>query len=128
MSGIMVTRDRKKIAVLLLAAILLAAASVGGTLTALAARRVHPERTLPVPGATTAPGLELNFMWLARHQAPDGSWRADLSPICSTCGSGAVGESTIRLTGESLLAFLGAGYTPQNRASYVDPVNGRTCR
>src|SRR5205814_8897059 len=49
-------------------------------------------------------------------------------------GKGGSGDGTglsdfdVGLTGLSLLAFLGAGYTPQNRASYVDAVTGQTMR
>jgi hypothetical protein len=117
------TVRRRKVAIVLLALVLLALASVGGTLTVLAARnRREPARE---PGPTA---LEASLRWLARHQAPDGSWRGDLAPVCSTCDGGSHDESPFRLTGESLLAFTGSGYTPQNRASFVDPVTGKTTR
>ena len=70
--------------------------------------------------------------WLARHQNPDGSWGAT-SHIGRCVGSkcaGAGDESyDAGLTGLSLLAFLGAGYTHLSKDEHPDPVNpGRVLR
>jgi hypothetical protein len=65
--------------------------------------------------------------WLARHQASDGHWDAAgfdarCAPGCRCTGSG-LRDFDTGVTGLALLAFLGAGYTPQNRARYVDPTS-----
>lgn len=59
--------------------------------------------------------VEAGLAWLAAHQAPDGSWRCDLSgcgcnAACRDRGSapGSVGATAI-----ALLPFLGAGHTHQ---------------
>ena len=51
--------------------------------------------------------------WLARHQAPDGSWRFDLSGCrCDgACRQPGTVTSTTAATGIALLPFLGAGHT-----------------
>ncbi len=51
--------------------------------------------------------------WLARHQAPDGSWRFDLSGCrCDgACRHPGTVTSTTAATGIALLPFLGAGHT-----------------
>jgi hypothetical protein len=63
------------------------------------------------------------LLWLARHQNPDGSWsatqhvglcgRGNYKGVCAP-NPGAEGFNT-GLTGLSLLAFLGAGYTHLSR-------------
>ena len=51
--------------------------------------------------------------WLARHQAPDGSWRFDLAGCrCNgACRNPGTVTSTTAATGIALLPFLGAGHT-----------------
>ncbi|MBI5360091.1 MAG: terpene cyclase/mutase family protein [Planctomycetes bacterium] len=52
--------------------------------------------------------------WLAKHQSPDGSWDADgFSKMCKDgiCAGNGYPENDIGVTGLSLLAFLGYGFT-----------------
>ncbi|MBI3724141.1 hypothetical protein HY251_09350, partial [bacterium] len=65
----------------------------------------------PVPESAVDVGLR----WLARHQSCDGSWRS--SGFEEGCHGGACGcrgdeNRDVAVTGASMLAFLGAGYTP----------------
>ncbi|MEO1526260.1 MAG: hypothetical protein AAFX06_12545 [Planctomycetota bacterium] len=67
--------------------------------------------------------------WLANHQRRDGSWSFDLklAPCEGRCRHGKpVGESTATpptaATGLALLAFLGAGHTPE-RGEYRETVS-----
>ncbi|MFM7245320.1 MAG: prenyltransferase/squalene oxidase repeat-containing protein [Planctomycetaceae bacterium] len=57
--------------------------------------------------------VERGLAWLARHQAPDGSWRFDLSGCRCDGGCRDPGSvtSTTAATGVALLPFLGAGHT-----------------
>jgi hypothetical protein len=84
-------------------------------------RKKAPRRT----ESSVRPGLQ----WLARHQAPDGHWSAD--GYCDCCTGTkcvkhdydkGISDFDTGVTGLALLAFLGAGYTPQIRESYTDPV------
>lgn len=66
--------------------------------------------------AASEAAVEAGLAWLAAHQAPDGSWRCDLSECgcngaCRDRGSapGSVGATAI-----ALLPFLGAGHTHQD--------------
>ncbi len=62
--------------------------------------------------------------WLARHQSADGSWSADhFSDACVTgkCSGGGVNSYDTGLTGLSLLAFLGAGYSHLSKDEFRDP-------
>jgi hypothetical protein len=55
-----------------------------------------------------------SLLWLIRHQDPDGSWNARaFSNNCSGAGCTGSGDEqfTAGVTGLSLLAFLGAGYS-----------------
>ncbi len=64
--------------------------------------------------------------WLARHQSPDGSWSADkFSNQCasSKCSGPGVNSYDTGLTGLSLLAFLGAGYSHLSKDEFPDPAN-----
>ncbi len=79
----------------------------------------------------TESAVEAGLKWLARHQSEDGHW--DATGYAKQCSGGACDGTGLNdfdagLTGLALLAFLGAGYTPQNRASYVDAVTGKTMR
>jgi hypothetical protein len=70
--------------------------------------------------------------WLARHQNPDGSWGAT-NHIDSCTGVKCAGagdpEFDAGVTGLSLLAFLGAGYTHLSKDELSDTVNpGRKLR
>ena len=69
----------------------------------------------------TEKAVQMGLEYLARHQHPDGRWdpqaireRCDRSPACSA-GSGArVQEDPTGRTGLCILAFLGAGYSPES--------------
>ncbi len=63
------------------------------------------------PEETCAQGA---LAWLARHQSPDGSWRASgFTDQChgARCGGAGVSDYDTGVTGLALLTFLGAGYT-----------------
>ncbi len=82
------------------------------------------------PKIATEANVEAGLRWLARHQSEDGHWDATAyrkGKDC-TCDGKGLSDFNVGLTGLSLLAFLGAGYTPMNRASYVDPVTGATIK
>ncbi len=70
--------------------------------------------------------------WLARHQSPDGSWSADhYAKQCVTGKCTGEGDNSYDtgLTGLSLLAFLGAGYSHLSKDEFPDPANpGRTLK
>ena len=73
--------------------------------------------------------VERALRWLADHQRNDGSWSFDLklAPCEGRCRHGKpVGESTATpataATGLALLAFLGAGHTPE-RGEYRETVS-----
>ncbi len=67
----------------------------------------------------------VGLKWLARHQGEDGGWHAEaFASECgagSRCGGDGYTQFDVGLTGLSLLAFLGAGYTHISRGSYEDP-------
>lgn len=61
------------------------------------------------------------LIWLARHQNPDGSWGARaFQNQCrgAKCGGPGDDQFNIGLTGLSMLAFTGAGYTSSSRDTY----------
>ena len=70
--------------------------------------------------------------WLARHQNSDGSWGASNHLnhcVGARCAGAGDPEYDAGLTGLSLLAFLGAGYTHLSRDEHADPVTpGRRLR
>jgi hypothetical protein len=78
---------------------------------------------------TATPPAEEALRWLARHQSADGHWSATrFSKQCSggkCMGADPTGDAVV-VTSYALLAFLGRGYTPQNRSSYVDAHSGKT--
>lgn len=63
--------------------------------------------------AASETAVERGLVWLARHQAADGSWRFDLSGCrCDGgCRDAGTVTSTTAATGIALLPFLGAGHT-----------------
>jgi Ca-activated chloride channel family protein len=64
--------------------------------------------------------------WLARHQGVDGSWNPEEYDARCTglkCSGKGEKECTAGVTGLSLLAFLGAGYTQLSRDEFPDPQN-----
>jgi hypothetical protein len=85
-------------------------------------------------GGTQGPGgtesaVTAGLRWLARHQSPDGKWSAQqFHGQCAgtKCTGEGYGEYDAGLTGLSLLAFLGAGYTHLTKESYVDPHTNKT--
>jgi len=69
-----------------------------------------------------------SLKWLARHQAPDGSWSpSDYNSCCAglKCSGTGDKDSTVGVTGLSVLAFLGAGYTQLSKDVFPDPSNPR---
>ncbi|MFH0887897.1 MAG: hypothetical protein V1871_01660 [Planctomycetota bacterium] len=61
------------------------------------------------------------LIWLARHQNPDGSWGAkSFQNQCRGVKCSGTGDEqyNIGLTGLSMLAFTGAGYTNSSRDNY----------
>jgi hypothetical protein len=77
----------------------------------------------------TESSVESGLAWLARHQSLDGRWSAasfDQGCAKTHCGGRDFSWDDERVTSLAVLALLGAGYTPQNRASYTDPVDGST--
>jgi hypothetical protein len=64
--------------------------------------------------------------WLARHQGPDGGWGcASFQNQCigGKCGGPGESDYDAGVTGASLLAFLGAGYSQLSKDTYPDPAN-----
>jgi hypothetical protein len=76
------------------------------------------------PGAESAVIAALK--WLARHQGADGGWGAEgfeAQCVGSRCGGRGERDYDTGVTGLSLLAFLGAGYTHLSRQEYPDPAS-----
>ena len=73
-----------------------------------------------------------SLKWLARHQNADGSWSAaDFTNQCVGAKCVGAGDSgyDAGLTGLSVLAFLGAGYSHLSKDEYPDPVTvGKTLK
>ncbi|MEL6105195.1 MAG: prenyltransferase/squalene oxidase repeat-containing protein [Planctomycetota bacterium] len=98
----------------------------------MSARTPEGRRTIGVAhGATreSEEAVERALRWLASHQRNDGSWSFDLrlAPCEGRCRHGKpAGESTATpataATGLALLAFLGAGHTPE-RGEYRETVS-----
>ncbi len=71
------------------------------------------------------------LLWLARHQSADGSWGgASFQERCvgSACDGAGNGDHGTGVTGLSLLAFLGAGYTHLSKEEIADEAGGETIR
>jgi len=69
--------------------------------------------------------------WLARHQSPDGSWKAaTFTDQCtgSKCGHPGANDYDMGETGLAVLAFLGAGYSHLSREEVHDEVTGKTIK
>jgi hypothetical protein len=70
------------------------------------------------------------LIWLARHQNPDGSWSPKHFSACCTgrrcCTGAGEQEFTVGLTGLSLLAFLGSGYSQLSRDVYYSTETPRS--
>ncbi len=103
----------------------------------------HPDgggrRDLRKVGLSGAPGISRDsenavkwgLWWLARHQGATGAWSA--AGFDHQCGAGkcdglGYAEYDAGVTGLSLLAFLGAGYTHLTKETYIDPVTKKTVR
>jgi hypothetical protein len=72
----------------------------------------------------TESAVTAGLYWLARHQNPDGSWSAaafDRNCADGKCSGPGDARFDVGVSGLSVLAFLGAGYTHLTRASYKDP-------
>ncbi|NUN50947.1 MAG: terpene cyclase/mutase family protein [Candidatus Brocadiae bacterium] len=81
--------------------------------------------------AATENAVTYGLRWLARHQGTDGAWSADgFHHQCkgTTCTHSGYKEYDAGVTGLSLLAFLGAGYTHLSKESYTDEVTGKKIR
>src|SRR5688572_28533615 len=68
------------------------------------------------------------LVWLARHQNPDGSWRAaTFSNQCTGVKCSGAGESEfdVGVTALALLAFLACDFTSQFPDEYQDPMTTR---
>ena len=75
-------------------------------------------------GAVTESSVLAALRWLARHQGPDGGWAAEgFHAQCKGAQCGGAGERDydIGVTGLSLLAFLGAGYSQISKDIKFDP-------
>jgi hypothetical protein len=74
-------------------------------------------------GPVTESAVEAGLRWLARHQGSKGGWACEgFGAECagSRCSGGGAGEFDVGVTGLSLLAFLGSGYTHLTRTTFVD--------
>jgi hypothetical protein len=63
-----------------------------------------------------------SLLWLARHQDPDGSWSPgafSCNCVGAPCSGPGAGNFTAGLTGLSVLAFLGAGYSHLSGDLYI---------
>jgi len=85
-------------------------------------RRADCERILDELRAPRHSAVLDALIWLARHQNPDGSWSPKhFTAGCtgeSSCKGPGEEEFTVGLTGLSLLAFLGSGYSHLSRDVY----------
>jgi hypothetical protein len=108
------------------------ALGVGGSGSARYGGRFGGRRNFVARGGgstATESAVEAALKWLARHQGDDGRW-STIGTQCSpanACSSAAV-DHPFGTTALSVLSFLGAGYTAQNRTSYVDVVTKKTMR
>jgi hypothetical protein len=84
-------------------------------------------------GGGTEASVITGLRWLARHQDGNGRWSttafdANCEGELKCTGPGWQGHD-VGLTGLSVLAFLGAGYTPESRYVFDDPLKeGRRIR
>ncbi|MCB9880836.1 MAG: terpene cyclase/mutase family protein, partial [Planctomycetes bacterium] len=66
-------------------------------------------------GAPTANAISKGLTWLAKHQDPEGCWRAasfgDRCPVSDRCEGAGLAVTDVGTTGLALLAFLGDGST-----------------
>jgi Ca-activated chloride channel family protein len=80
----------------------------------------------------TESAVLVSLKWLARHQNADGGWSAegfDAQCVGGKCVGKGAKDADIGVTGLSLLAFLGAGYSQVSKDEYPDPANpGRTLK
>ncbi len=63
--------------------------------------------------------------WLARHQEQNGAWSCgafDHNCAAGKCDGAGYAEYDAGVTGLSVLAFLGVGYTHLSRETYIDPI------
>jgi hypothetical protein len=83
-------------------------------------------RSRGCPTRATETAVLAALKWLARHQSADGSWGADgFEAQCggSRCAGRGEKDYDTGVTGLSLLAFLGSGFTHLSRQEYPDPAN-----
>ncbi|MFH1230163.1 MAG: prenyltransferase/squalene oxidase repeat-containing protein [Planctomycetota bacterium] len=89
--------------------------------------RIGRQRVAKPEGDAVVAGL----IWLAKHQNPDGSWGAkSFQNQCRDTRCSGIGDEqyNIGLTGLSMLAFTGAGYTNSSRDTYEDICFGDVVR
>lgn len=86
----------------------------------------HPDQTSPSFVSPSQNAIRNGLLWLARHQAADGHWSGTefsaqcVGPHCTSLGEA---WADVGLTGLSVLAFLGAGYSPRSTESLNDPLH-----
>jgi len=77
------------------------------------------------PKADATKSIQAGLLWLARHQAPNGSWSARLTKRCGPEPCFVPDEAHEHfdsgLTGLAVLAFLRAGHLPGGTKELVDP-------
>ncbi|MEK7469063.1 MAG: prenyltransferase/squalene oxidase repeat-containing protein [Planctomycetota bacterium] len=79
----------------------------------------------------TEAAVKAGLLWLARHQANDGSWRASkFSAECldADCTGEGLDEFDTGETGLALLAFVGAGIGPDFAETWNDPSTNRNVK
>jgi len=100
--------------------------SAGSVPSATSQKRTPPADAKAKPKPPDVPRvMEAGLAWLARHQAPSGSWSTRLAKRCGTepCFSPEEAHEHFDsgLTGLALLAFLRAGHLPGGTLEFVDP-------
>jgi len=100
---------------------------VGGGAAGRYGGRFGGRRNLVARGGgskATESAVMAGLRWLARHQSQDGGWHAEAFSQCCAPGTPCSGNGYAQfdpgLSGLSLLAFLGAGYTHLSRETYED--------
>jgi hypothetical protein len=82
-------------------------------------RRGGPNGVRPLAPPSTEPIVLSGLIWLGKHQNPDGSWGAkSFQNQCRAAKCSGIGDEqfNIGLTGLSMLAFTGAGYTTSSNS------------
>ena len=80
-------------------------------------------------GSTAENAVTHGLWWLGRHQEANGSWSCaafDHHCAAGKCNGLGYNEYDAGVTGLSVLAFLGVGYTHLSKETYVDPISKKT--